>query len=355
MFYRIFLFLAIPIIFFSISFQQVATKPESSLLEESSFPDEFTPPFGLPPIPWPKDNPYTKKKAELGRLLYFDRRLSSDGTISCATCHNIPCAFSDCRKTSTGIEDHQGVRNSPTVINAAYSTYLFWDGRASSLEEQAKGPLANPKEMTNAKDAHEAHRQCVEKIKAIPGYKTLFKQAFDHDEITIDDITKAIATFERIILSGGCSYDYYRAGNSKAMTEEQIRGFRVFKKVGCRSCHSGVQFSDERFMNIGVGMDKENPDTGRYAITHDEKDWGAFKVPTLRDVQHTYPYMHDGSLRTLEEVIDYYDRGGIPNKNLHPLMRPLNLTQEEKKSLLEFLKALNGEGWQTFKEPEKYP
>ena len=352
--YRFYLLLAISVIFFSVFFYQFSWAEEAQFSTEN-FPDEFTPPFGLPPIPWPKDNPYSKQKAELGRLLYFDKRLSSDGTISCATCHNLSCGYSDCKALSIGIGSNKGVRNSPTVINAAYSSLLFWDGRASSLEEQAKGPLSNVKEMTDVKDVHEAYKQCAQKIRDIPGYKPLFKQAFGRDEISIDDIAKAIATFERTILSGGSHYDYYRSGDHKAMSEQQIKGFKVYKKIGCMNCHGGFNFSDDRFMNIGVGMDKENPDTGRYAITHDEKDWGAFKVPTLREIENTYPYMHDGSLATLEEVIDYYDKGGTPNKNLHPLMRPLHLSEDEKSQLLAFLKALNGKGWQSFQEPRKFP
>lgn len=312
-------------------------------------------PLGLPPIPWPEDNPYSRDKAELGRLLYFDQRLSSDQTVSCASCHNIRCGFSDCRSLPIGINHEVGSRHSPTVINAAYSTHLFWDGRAKSLEEQCKGPLANPKEMTDAKDVHEAHRQCAEQVKRISGYKPLFKKAFGSDEIDIDQIAKAIATFERTILSGNSPYDRYQDGDTAALTEEQVKGMQVFEKAECARCHAGYNFSDGRFLNIGVGMDAPHPDLGRYAITHLDNDRGAFKVPTLREVEHTGPYMHDGSLKTLEAVIDYYDKGGNKNKNLHPLMRPLHLSDQDKKALLSFLKALSGEGWHNFREPKKFP
>jgi len=339
MFYRVFQFFSFLILVFA----------------HSQMPEEIKPPLGLRPIPWPKDNPYSKEKAELGRLLYFDKRLSSDGTISCATCHNLPCGYGDCHILPTGIRGTIGARHSPTIINVAYSTRLFWDGRASSLEEQCKGPLANPKEMTTLKDVHEAHRECTEKIRNIPGYRVLFKKVFNHDEVSIDDIAKVIATFERTILSGNSPYDRYRAGDHTAMTEEQIHGMEVFKKVNCNICHTGFNFTDDHFQNIGVGMDAAEPDTGRYGITHDDKDWGAFKVPTLRDVEHTAPYMHDGSLGTLEEVIDYYDKGGIKNKNLHLLMKPLHLSAADKKALASFLKSLSGEGWQTFQDPKKFP
>jgi cytochrome c peroxidase len=316
---------------------------------------DIHPPLGLPPIPWPKDNLYTKEKAVLGRYLYFDERLSSNQTISCASCHNMPCAYGDCRAIAIGIDDVKGTRHSPTIINAAYDTIFFWDGRAGSLEDQCKGPIANPREMTNLKDSHEAHKQCVERLRENSGYKALFKNAFGDEEITIDKIADAIATFERTILSGNSPYDRYVSGDRSALTKEQIHGMAIFKKVGCANCHGGFNFSDYRFQNIGIGMDAPNPDLGRYAITHQEIDWGAFKTPSLREAEHTGPYMHDGSLKTLEEVVDYYDKGGIKNKNLHPLMRPLNLSTEDKKALVSFLKALSGEGWQNIQEPKEFP
>lgn len=343
MFYRITSFLAITFILVN----QI-----SSAVETNEPPK---PPLGLPAIRWPKDNLYSKEKAELGRLLYFDKRLSADGTISCASCHNMPCGFSDCRVIAIGIDDKKGTRHSPTVINSAYQRIYFWDGRAASLEEQCKGPIGNPKEMALADSAHEAHQQCVERVKAIPGYRLLFKSTFGHDDITIDEISKAVATFERTIVSGNSPYDRYMAGDKKALSEEQIQGMRVFKKSSCDNCHAGFNFTDDRFQNIGIGMDKPEPDLGRYVITKNERDWGAFKAPTLRESANTAPYMHDGSLQTLEEVVDYYDKGGIPNKNLHPLIKPLHLTDEEKKALVSFLKSLSGEGWQHVKEPKEFP
>lgn len=350
MFYRFLYFFAIIIgcsgVLIAVNGQQEVEKDKA---------DSIQIPLGLPPVPWPKDNPYTKEKAELGGLLYFDKRLSSDQTISCASCHNVPCAYSDCRAIAIGIRNHKGTRHSPTIINAAYSKLLFWDGRAASLEEQCKGPIGNPKEMTNVPDVHEAHQQCAERVRSIAGYRTLFKQAFGHDEITIDDIAKAIATFERTVLSGNSAYDRYQAGDRTALTQEQIHGMQVFKKSGCTNCHGGFNFSDDRFFNIGIGVDALKPDLGRYVFTHQDRDWGAFKVPTLRESALSGPYMHDGSLNTLEEVVDYYDRGGIKNKNLHPLIKPLNLSAEDKKALIKFLQSLNGEGWQNFKEPKSFP
>lgn len=317
--------------------------------------DAIKEPLGLPPIPWPQHNPYSKDKAELGRLLYFDERLSSDGTVSCASCHYFSSAYADAEPVSFGINHRQGSRNSPTIINTAYANFLFWDGRATSLEEQCAGPLANTKEMTDINTPHEAHKKCVEKISQIPGYLELFEKAFGDREISIEKITQAIATTERTVLSGNSPYDRYIQGDTSALSKKAVLGLQVFNDVGCAYCHSGFNFCEDGFQNIGIGMQHPNPDTGRYEITKQEKDWGAFKIPTLREIEHTAPYMHDGSLKTLEEVVDYYDKGGINNKNLHPLIRPLHLSEEEKEALVCFLKSLSGEGWQHFKRPEEFP
>lgn len=317
--------------------------------------EDYPVPFGLPPIPWPKDNPYTAKKAELGKLLYFDPRVSGDETVSCATCHGVHRAFADENVLSTGIKGRIGTRHAPTVINAAYEKLLFWDGRVSSLEEQAKGPIANFNEMSDSKEANKAYLECCERINQVPGYRKLFKEAFGDENCNMDNLAKAIATFERTVLSGNSPYDRYMAGDKTAMTAEEIEGLKVFKRVGCDNCHFGPNFTDGTFRNIGVGMDAENPDLGRYNITKDKKDWGAFKVPTLRQVAYTYPYMHDGSEKTLDDVIEYYDRGGNKNPNLHPLMRPLNMTAEDKKALKAFMIALSGDGWQHIEPPKCFP
>lgn len=314
------------------------------------------PPLGLVPVYWPDDNPYSAEKVELGRLLYFDKRLSADGTVSCASCHAPEKAFTDRAPVSTGIKGQKGGRSAPTVINRAYSTLQFWDGRADSLEDQAKGPLANPVEMTNFKDAAEAHRAVVANIKRVPGYVKKFQAAFGEPDITIDHVAKAIATFERTVLSGNSPYDRYQNGDKKALNESQVRGMTVFfKKAECDACHLGFNFTDGSYMNIGIGMDKKNPDLGRYLVSKREEDKGAFKTPTLREVEHTGPYMHDGSLKTLEEVVEHYNKGGIPNPTLSSRMKPLNLTDQEKKDLVAFLKSLSGEGWQQIKEPKEFP
>jgi cytochrome c peroxidase len=307
-------------------------------------------PLGLVPVVWPKDNPYTAEKAELGRVLYFDPRLSADGSVSCATCHSPKFAFTDGAAVSTGIRGQKGNRSAPTVINRAYSLAQFWDGRASTLEEQAKGPMANPAEMGNT------HEAIVDNLKKVRGYRVLFAKVFGTEDFTIDQVAKAITTFERTLMSGNSPYDRYQAGQKNAMNAAQVRGMSVFfDKAKCDACHEGVNFTSNMYANLGVGIDKPEPDVGRYAVTHDAKDWGAFKTPTLREIAHTAPYMHDGSLKTLEDVVDFYDKGGTPNQNLDQKIKPLHLTAQDKMDLVAFLNSLSGEGWQNIKPPEKFP
>jgi cytochrome c peroxidase len=210
--------------------------------------------------------------------------------------------------------------------------------------------MANPIEMGNT------HEALITKLREIPGYAPMFKAVFGTDEWDIDHVAKAIATFERTVLSGNSPYDQYKAGKKNAMTPQQVRGMQLFfGKARCDACHEGVNFTTNAFHNLGVGTDKPEPDAGRYMVTKNDRDWGAFKTPTLREIAKTAPYMHDGSLKTLEEVVEFYDKGGIPNKNLEPTLRKLNLTAEEKKDLVAFLNALSGEGWQDIQEPTQYP
>jgi cytochrome c peroxidase len=313
--------------------------------------DSIPVPLGLLPIVWPKDNPYTPEKAELGRLLYFDKRLSADSTVACASCHVPQHAFAEPSSVSTGIRSQQGTRNSPTILNRAYSLAQFWDGRAATLEEQVKGPIANPIEMGNTHDA------CENNLKNVPGYHPLFAKAFGTEEITIDRVAKAVATFERTLLSGNSPYDRFTAGDKKALTQAQVRGMKLFfNKTKCDKCHEGLNFTSNSYHNLGVGIDKPMPDLGRYEVTKDPHDWGAFKTPTLREVANTAPYMHDGSMKTLDEVVEFYDKGGNWNKNLDAdIKKRLSLTREEKADLVAFLRSLSGEGWQTVRPPEAFP
>jgi len=308
------------------------------------------PPLGLPPLSWPADNPYSPAKAELGRYLYFEKRLSADDSVSCASCHDPQFAFTDGAAVSTGIRKQKGNRSAPTILNRAYTLAQFWDGRAATLEEQAKGPMANPLEMGNT------HEALVGRLRNVAGYRPLFAKAFGSEEITIDRVAMAIACFERTLLSGNAPYDRYKLGNKRALTPAQIRGMSVFfDKAKCDKCHEGANFTLNAYANIGVGSDKADPDVGRFAVTKNPRDWGVFKTPTLREIARTGPYIHDGSLRTLDEVVEFYNKGGIKNKNLDENIKPLNLTVQEKRYLVEFLKSLSGKGWQNVKVPESFP
>lgn len=295
-------------------------------------------PLGLKAPDVPADNPVTDAKVDLGKRLYFDKRLSRDGTVSCATCHAPEKGWTDQAPVSTGIKGQKGGVSAPTVLNSAYMEFQFWDGRAPSLEEQAKGPIENPLEMGFT------HAEVVALLKTIKGYAPLFKEAFGDEGIDIDRVAKAIATFERTILTGNSPYDRWQAGDKKAMSESAIRGHTLFHgKANCAICHDGFNFSNSDFHNIGVGMAAQNPNLGRFAQTNDVNHTGAFKTPTLRNLKHTAPYMHDGSEPTLEKVVDYYDRGGTANPHLDGRMKPLRLTAQEKKDLVAFMDALNGD------------
>lgn len=289
-------------------------------------------PLGLDPLPIPADNPLTPAKVELGKQLYFDPRLSYDGTISCATCHDPAKGWSNGEPFGVGIKGQKGGRNAPTVLNAAYFPLQFWDGRAEQLEGQALGPIQNPIEMGHTLEA------CVECVNAIPGYKKQFQEVFG-TEVTSDGIAKAIAAFERTVLSGDAPYDRYKAGDEKALSESAKRGMELFfNKAHCSACHAGANFSDSAFHNVGVGMDKEKPDEGRQSISKMLGDRGAFKTPGLRDIDKSAPYMHDGSLKTLEDVVEHYNKGGVANPQLDEEIFPLNLTAQEKADLITFLK-----------------
>jgi cytochrome c peroxidase len=289
-------------------------------------------------IPVPSTNLNYAAKIELGKQLYFDGRLSKNGAISCAFCHNPGTGWADPRQTSIGIGGGLGGRQAPTVLNTAFNHLQFWDGRARSLEEQAIGPIHNPIEMG------ETHENVVAKLNKIKGYQRQFRAVFGTD-VSLQGIAEAIAAYERTVISTDSPFDKYVAGDSKAMDEAAVRGMALFKgKARCVLCHGGPNFTDNQFHNLGVpqvGPMKE--DLGRYYVTKAEKDRGAFKTPTLRSITETAPYMHDGAFKTLEEVVDFLNQGGGANPNLSAMVKPLNLTAEEKADLIAFLKALAGE------------
>ncbi|WP_455379138.1 cytochrome-c peroxidase [Petrachloros mirabilis] len=288
--------------------------------------------------PIPAGNLNYKAKIELGKQLYFDGRLSKNNSISCAFCHNPLTGFADPRQTSIGVGGGVGGRQAPTVYNTGFIPLQFWDGRAGSLEEQAIGPIQNPVEMA------ETHENVVKKLGKIKGYQQQFRTVFGTD-VNLQGIAEAIAAYERTVLSTNSAFDKYVLGDSTAMDEAAVRGMGLFKgKARCIVCHNGPNFTDNQFHNLGVpqvGPMKE--DLGRYYVTRLDRDKGAFKTPTLRSITETAPYMHDGAFKTLEEVVDFLDQGGGKNSNVSPLLKPLDLTKEEKADLIAFLKTLTGE------------
>ena len=302
-------------------------------------------PLGLPPVPIPADNPPTADTIALGRLLYYDPVLSSDNTISCSSCHSPDTGFTDRGSVSTGVGGKKGVRHSPTVINSAYNDLQFWDGRAPSLEEQAKGPIINPVEMATT------HQVVVARLQADPKYVTLFKQAWGTDRITIDLVVKSIATFERTVLCGDSPFDrYYYAHDENAISDAAQRGLKLFtdpKKGNCAACHTIGEkyalFTDNKFHNLGVGADihGELNDLGRYDQTKKDADYGAFKTPTLRNIAQRAPYFHDGSFPTLKDALGHYVGGGNANPHLDKEIHELDfLSFDERDDILAFLNSL---------------
>jgi len=296
-------------------------------------------PLGLDAyMPVPDENPLTPEKAALGRKLFFDPLLSGDGSLSCSTCHVPRLGFTDGKSLAVGIGGRKGKRRTPRLVNRGYGRSFFWDGRAATLEEQVVQPIGNPLEM----DAN--LEEVVRRLNARPGYAAAFGKVFGRPP-DADGVRYALASYVRTILSGNSPYDRYIAGEMEALTPAQRRGLEIFRgKANCAVCHLGPNLTDEEFHNTGAGLRSPGArDKGRVNVTADPVDTGAFKTPTLREVAATGPYMHDGSLATLEEVIEFYDRGGEPNSNLSPEIQRLGLTSGEKSDLLAFLKALSGE------------
>jgi cytochrome c peroxidase len=307
----------------------------------------------LPPGPLGTDiqlaslkNPPTPERVRLGRWLFYDRRLSGDGSVACATCHRPENAFSEPTPVSSGIGGQKGVRKAPSFINQAQTLYpnFFWDGRADSLEEQALGPITNPIEMGSS------HDSMIQTLSKVAAYRPYFKQAFGDDTITAERVATAIADYERTRMSGNSPWDRWRRNRDQSAVSDQVKqGHELFyNKAKCNQCHLGNNFTDSRFHNLGVGWDPRTrtfKDEGRFAITKDPVDHGAFKTPTLRDVTKHAPYMHDGSVATLEEVVELYNRGGDKNPYLDPKVTPLKLTPAEVDALVAFMRALDGEGY----------
>lgn len=310
------------------------------------------------------------RKVELGRTLFFDKRLSEDGTVSCATCHDPASAFASGDAVAIGVRERRGTRNAPTLLNSNLSRSYFWDGRAETLEQQARQPLLNASEMGMKDEA-----TLISRISAIDEYRQRFSRVFPREGITIDTIANAIATFERSLVSRNAPFDRFIAGDKNALSDLQKQGWELFKgKAKCLACHTrsaaAPLFTDAKFHNTGVrakeltfealsqraddvkrmasspatlAHDPQFSDLGRFLVTRDAKDLGAFKTPTLRDVELTGPYMHDGSIRTLLDVLRFYNQGGVKNPMLDQKMSPLNLSEHEMNAIVEFLRALTSD------------
>ncbi len=286
-------------------------------------------------IPFPKDNPITKEKIALGKKLFFDPILSRANNIACMSCHDPVKGWSDADEVSIGDKGRKGSRNSPTILNGAYQYIYFWDGRAKSLEEQALGPIQAHVEMNLDP------KVAVEKLKKVPVYRDMFKKAFGEDGITVDTLAKAIATFERTIVSGNSRFDKWIAGDTSQVSDDEADGFRTFLSEGsCSTCHRRFNFTDQSFNNIGI----DNGDIGREQVIKRSFWHGTFKTPTLRNIANSDPYFHDGSVKTLEEAVEICAQGGrdknATNKSVG-MLSDRDLSKKQVKKIVKFLHTLS--------------
>lgn len=292
----------------------------------------------LPAVPYAADNKPTPARIELGKKLFFDTRLSGDGNMSCATCHNPVYGWSDGLPTAKGFKSEVLGRASPTVTNTAYNAIQMWDGRKKDLVDQATGPLESEHEMAANMP------KLVEFLNNSEGYKALFAKAYPGEAVDTKTLAKAIASYEGTVISNNSAFDRWLKGDKKAMTAQQITGFRLFadaKKGNCTACHQAPNFTDNGFHNLGLASyAKENPDMGRYAQKKVASLKGAFKTPTLRDITMTAPYFHDGSAKTLKEVVAHYNKGGEVKTDLSVNIKPLNLSEQEQADIVAFMEAL---------------
>ncbi|WP_408098376.1 cytochrome-c peroxidase [Peredibacter sp. HCB2-198] len=353
--------------------------PHTEKQEQEEAPKKFDRNLGLPQVEIPKNNPMSKEKVALGKKLFEDTRFSSTGEVSCSTCHDEAKGFTDQLVVSEGINGLKGTRNAPTVLNAAFNATQFWDGRSPTLEDQSRHPFVNSVEM-----GLKNHEPILEVVRTDPEYVKAFKTVFNKSvkEIKIEHVTMAIGAFERTVIAGNSRFDQWYYKGEKSLSDSELRGFQTFIGNGrCVSCHAIEQssglFTDHRFHNIGVGInrvpkedvdrlvteflkanfnreevdekvlnDLKTSELGRFAVTQNQNDIGAFKTSTLRNIDLTAPYMHDGSLKTLEDVVEHYNRGGASSDKevITPFLsggiRPLNLTDQEKKDLVAFMKSL---------------
>ncbi|MEE3368135.1 MAG: cytochrome c peroxidase [Planctomycetota bacterium] len=294
-------------------------------------------PAGLGPAPpAPEANQLSPSRVALGRKLFFDPLLSADRSMSCASCHHPRHGFATPQARAVGIKNRLGTRNTPTVLNRAYGKIFFWDGRSASLEAQALKPIENRVELGSSVP------EVIQRLQESPEYRQDFEAAYPGG-VTPTNLARALASFQRVLVSADSRVDRFQSGLASSLSTSQKQGLWLFESRGrCWKCHSGSNYSDESFHNTGVSWGKEPVDLGRYEVTREAADRGRFKTPTLRDVGLTAPYMHDGSMQTLEEVVAFYNRGGGKNPHLDQRIQPLGLNKQEEQFLVEFLKALQG-------------
>jgi len=285
-------------------------------------------------VPYPQNNKLTDEKIRLGKKLFFDPILSRANNIACSSCHDPVKGWSDSDRVAIGDKGRRGTRNSPTILNSAYQHTFFWDGRASSLEEQSLGPIEAHVEMNlNPLEA-------VKKLKKIPEYQKLFKKAFAKEPISVETLAKALASFERSIVSGSSRFDKWVAGDNSKLSDEEVEGFQIFLEKGnCSICHSGFNFSDQSFNNVGI----DSKDEGRAKVKKRAFWYGTFKTPTLRNIENSQPYFHDGSVEKLEDAVKICAEGGRDKeaKNKSELLMNKHLSEQEIKKITKFLKTLS--------------
>ncbi len=317
-----------------------ACRSQNAVPTTGGFTPEIQPiPPGLTtyePMVIPADNPMTPEKVALGRQLFFDERLSIDGSKSCYSCHVCEKGLTDGLPKAIGPGNKTLPRHSPTLWNIGYHKEFYWDGRSPSLEKQAMAAWTGGNMGVGDKQA-----EVVARFNALQGYKSQFQSVFQSDA-TAENIMKAISAFERTIISGDTAWDRYRAGDRTAISDSAYRGWNIFQTIKCTNCHDGVLFSDQQYHNVGIGMDQPTPDGGRANFTKKPEDTGAFKTPTLRDVAKSAPYFHDGSAKTLEEAVDIMLAGGKPNQYLDKKnLQPQRVLPEQREDLLNFLRSLS--------------
>lgn len=333
--------LAIPVIF-AMSGCSTAPKEEPVVVDAAQVQPPVIP--GYEPMSVPADNPMTQAKVELGKTLYYDKRLSGDGTRACYSCHLKENGLTDGKPTAIGAYEAKLPRSSPTLWNIGFHKAYYWDGRSASLEKQAMAAWTGGNMGVTGKDGKPSAADIAAKLNAIPGYKAPFLKAFG-GPATPENMMQAISSFERTIVANNSNWVKFRGGDASALNEAAQRGYKIFsEKAKCTNCHDGLLLTDQEYHNVGIGMDAPKPDVGRFTVSKEEKDTGAFKTPTLLDISKSAPYFHNGSVATLEEAMDLMLNGGKKNKQLDTTnLKAVKLSKAERDDLLAFLKSLDVE------------